>query len=403
MHHKAVHAGTAKHSLAEQLPVLNWVVLGLVSAGAGLHLIRRYRKKNPQIPIPPSQDRKKWRVLARGITAWLQQAMRSNAALRRDLQKAQQAAEDMRRGKQVACKKAAGALQEAQDLRKTLEDKDEDARELRKALEKEQAKVLELRQHIQHAEELERMQDEEITVARECEEQLQQELRMETAHRKQLQQRLVARSRLPDRSLRERLTTHQLDESRPPKTPQQNYGSIYESVERILRRDAARVENTPTNPRKRGRQDGGGEEASRPRKLQRSSSSERGEDVAYTPKGTPPSCSYLEGDVKERVNPRIWGLDGLPAIKVGPTRPLQTPVGADNGMSEDAMGDDIVESIETPVPSYIARRARSRLPVPSSRESPVRRSARAATRGVKSLNEREMALRSMSPEKDKRK
>lgn len=59
VHHEAVNAGTAKHSLPEQLPVLNWVLLGLVSAGAGLHLIRRYRKKTPQSPIPPGQDGKK--------------------------------------------------------------------------------------------------------------------------------------------------------------------------------------------------------------------------------------------------------------------------------------------------------------------------------------------------------
>ncbi|CAO2648603.1 Nn.00g078700.m01.CDS01 [Neocucurbitaria sp. VM-36] len=492
VHHKALQAGTAEYSLAEQLPVLNWVLVGLVSAGTGLHLIRRYRKRKPPVPIPLGQDGNKWRMISRGMTAWLLRALRNNAVLRRNLHNAQQATEAMRQDQHKAhkavgevAKELRRALQQAQDLVKTHEAKDETALELREALQKEKSFVNELRQHIQDAEELEKMQDDEIAASHQEEAELQQKLIEEANHRMKLEQE-VTQARLPKReddsteasrpsnrvssginaspsqapspndrsSLEKRRAASSVDYltaintgwpkpqqlisqssqqssdpfgtpkpwaplgnvylslARSQSTPKHNYGAVYESIERILRRDAL-IENTPTNPRKRGRRDGH-EESLRPAKLPRSSSLEYGNDMTYTPKGQPPVGlsfgSELERQVEKAVDPRLWGQDGLPSIKVEPPKPLQTSIEREDSMGgvtmsssdmgENAMFNSIVETIEVPM-SVTSSRARSRLPVPSG-HSPARRSTRAATRDVKSLNERDMANCSLSPEKDDR-
>ncbi|KAF1844638.1 uncharacterized protein K460DRAFT_404923 [Cucurbitaria berberidis CBS 394.84] len=448
VYHQALRAGTAKYALADELPVLNWVLLGVLGAGAGagLQVLRRYRTKTPPVPIPLGQDGLKWRMIARAMTGWLQRALKNNTKLRQDLQRAQQEADDTRLELQSTRRNVAdmapeihGALQQ-EDVRDNIE--------LRQELQNERATVADLRQHIQHAEELEKMQDEEIAASLVREEELQHNLTMETTWRKQLEQE-VAHARAPEleasttparhssnrsplsisasspmpssvdqtSARRERAITptpwnplgsDYESSSKRRATPQQDYGAVYssyESVERMLHRSAG-IEYTPLNQRKRRRTHDGEEEIPRPAKLHRSSPAESSDNATYTPKGTPTGGASFRSKRKQKMkvnaDVRLWGLDGKPSIIIEPSRHLPAPIKPERLVIDNTMADSIMETTETPANADTTRspsRARSRLPIAST-GSPVRRSTRAATKEVQSLNERDLASRSTSPTKD---
>ena len=190
-------------------------------------------------------------------------------------------------------------------------------------------------------------------------------------------------------------------------TPTQNYGQVYESVQRVIERDTA-VENTPTNQRKRARADDGDEETRKPAKLSRSGSLEGGHDPTYTPKETPPASLSFESKGKQKADvsadPRLWGLNGLPSIKIEPPEQLAGDVTmTDSDESDNSIANNAVETMEASAagPTRGPSRMTSRLPI-ASNGSPSRRSTRAAAKKMPSLNERDLANRSTSPEKDDR-